>query len=128
MSRALLRLLTPGLTLVALTLSACSAGSLGGGSSSSAVGPSGTAADQRATLATQAACRDQVNQMYEIRDRAEIYSPNPSVNTPFSANYQPDVPSRGLSQQFGYDQARADCEHSAATGGTDAPPPPATGR
>jgi hypothetical protein len=128
MSRAVvLRSLAPGVArllaqgLVMVALAGCSAGSLGGGGD--AVGPSGAAADQRVSLETQAACRERVNEMYAIRDRADIYAANPSVNTPFSANYQPDVPSRGLSKQFGYEQDRADCEHNAATGGGDASAP-----
>lgn len=114
-----------GLALLALT--ACTAGPLGG-SSEQAVGPSGTAEQGQTDLATQQACRQRVNQMYEIRDRPDIYAPNPSVNSPFSANYQPDVPSRGLANQFEYGQSLAECEHNAATGAEPVrtAPPPAT--
>jgi hypothetical protein len=140
MSRAVFRCLVPpaarchsftGLALAAavVMLSACSSGGMGG-ASDEAVGPSGTAASSQADLATQQACRQRVNEMYEVRDRGAIYTPNPSVNTPFSANYQPDVPSRGLSNQFSYDQSVAECEHNAATGADSSPlplpAPPAT--
>ncbi len=65
--------------------------------------------------------------MYEIRNRGDVYTANPSVNAPFSANYQPDVPTRGLSNQFAYGQSVAECEHNTANGAdspTVAPPPP----
>jgi hypothetical protein len=103
--------------LALLALSACSAGGMGGGSDSG-IGPSGTAAERRTDLETQQACRDRTNEMYEQRDRAEIYAPQSSVNTPFSANYQPDVPSRGLSGQFAYEQTKAECEREG-TGSID---------
>jgi hypothetical protein len=120
------------LALAVLTLSACSAGPMGG-TSSAAVGPSGTAAAGGADLATQQACRQRVNEMYEIRDRGDIYAANPSNNTPFSANSQVGVPSHGLSGQFAYDQSVAECERNAMSGAAPvaAPPSPplgATGR
>jgi hypothetical protein len=110
-----------------MAVTACSAGPIGG-SRDYSVGPSGPAAGGNTDLATQLACRQRVNEMYEVRNRGDIYSSNPSVNTPFSANYQPDVPSRGLSKQFAYDQSLADCERSSvngAEGHSIAPPPPA---
>jgi hypothetical protein len=114
--------------VVLLTLAACSAGSMGGGGDN-AVGPSGPAAGGNTDLATQQACRQRVNEMYEVRNRGDIYTANPSVNSPFSANYQPDVPSRGLSNQFAYDQSLTECEHNAENGaegpGIAPPPPPA---
>jgi hypothetical protein len=103
--------------LALLALSACSAGGMGGGGDSG-VGPSGTAAERRTDLETQQACRDRTNELYEQRERAQIYAPASSVNTPFSANYQPDVPSRGLSGQFAYEQTKAECER-AGTGSID---------
>jgi len=113
-----------------MALADCSAGPMGG-PSDNAVGPSGTAAEGNTDLATQQACRQRVNEMYEIRDRGDIYAANPSVNSPFSANYQPDVPSRGLSNQFAYGQSLAECEHNAVNG-AESPrlppsPPAATG-
>jgi hypothetical protein len=109
-----------------LMLAACTAGPMGG-ASDNAVGPSGPSATGGADLATQQACRQRVNEMYEVSNRGDIYTANPSVNSPFSANYQPDVPSRGLSNQFAYDQSLTECEHNAANGAdapTIAPPPP----
>jgi hypothetical protein len=117
MSRAVFH---PLLVLAILALSACSGGPLGGRTSSDAVGPSGTAAAGPTDLATQQACRRRVNEMYDIRDRGDIYAANPSVNTPFSANYQAGVPSRGLSSQFAYEQSLADCERNATNGAAPA--------
>jgi hypothetical protein len=108
-----IRTAVPGLFLLALT--ACSAGSMGGGGDS-AVGPSGPAAAGGPDLTTQLACRQRVNEMYEVRNRGDIYTANPSVNSPFSANYQPDVPSRGLSNQFAYNQSLAECERNSVNG------------
>jgi hypothetical protein len=125
-----IRAAVPGLFLLALT--ACSAGPMGG-ASDNAVGPSGRAAVGKTDLATQQACRQRVNEMYEIRNRGDIYTSNPSVNAPFSANYQPGVPSSGLSNQYSYDQSLTECEHNATNGAerpgiAPAPPPAARGR
>lgn len=112
--------------LLLLAVAACTAGPMGG-SRDSAVGPSGPAAAGNTDLATQQACRRRVNEMYETRSRGEIYASNPSVNSPFSANYESGIPSRGLSNQFAYDQSVTECEHNAANGADRpavAPPPP----
>lgn len=115
------------LVLAMLALSACSAGSMGGaGASSGAVGPSGTAAEGRTDLATQQACRQRVNEMYEVRNRSDIYAANPAENSPSSAYSLAGVPSRGLSDQFAYGRSVAECERNAGTGAqrVDTPPPP----
>jgi hypothetical protein len=54
--------------------------------------------------------------MVEKQDRPAIYAANSSLNSPFSANFQPNVASRGLSDQFAYERSVTDCEHNAATG------------
>ena len=71
-----LRVLVPGLALLAL--SGCDSGPLSssGGPSYSAVGPSGVAAQSRSDLETRDACRERANEMYDKRGRAEIYAPN----------------------------------------------------
>ena len=101
-----------------MSLTACSSGSAGG--SSSAVGPSGPVLEGRTDLATQQACRQRANEMYEQRNRADLYAANQSANTPFSGNSYVGVPSRGLSGQFEFDRTVADCERSA---GSPAPSP-----
>lgn len=118
----LMRVAAPGLLL--LVLAACTAGPMGG-PNNNAVGPSGPATAGGVDLATQQACRQRVNEMYEVRDRGDIYSANPSVNSPFSANYQPDVPSRGLSNRFAYEQSLTECERNSQNGteGAGVPPP-----
>jgi hypothetical protein len=98
-----------------LALSACSAGSMGG-ASADAVGPSGAAAQSQSRLETQQACRGRVNETFEKQNRPAIYAANSSLNTPFSANFQPQVPDRGLSDQFAFERAVAQCESNAPTG------------
>ena len=133
--------------LAVLAVSACSSGSLSGG----AVGPSGSASGggmaggpepnnfsapfrggaQKVDLQTQAACRERANEIWEQQDRAEIYKPNSSVNTPFSANWEPDVPSRGLADQYAYGKTVADCERDSGgltSGPEQANPVPASQR
>jgi len=118
--------------LAVLVLAACAAGPMGGSSSDavgpsgggpSGVGPSGMAAGGRADLATQQACRQRVNEMYDIRNRGEIYLPAPTTNTPFSADSQVGVPSSGLAGQFAYGRALAECERNAESGGAPVPTP-----
>jgi hypothetical protein len=99
--------------VVIMALTACSAGSTG---DTGAVGPSGAAAQNRTDLTTEQVCRQQVNQMVEAQNRPAIYAANSSLNSPYSANYQPDNPSRGLSGQFAYEQTLAACERNAGTG------------
>jgi hypothetical protein len=114
MSRAtIVRLLAPGLAILALA--ACSAGSMGG-AGGDAVGPSGTTGQNQTSLATQQSCRQQVNETIDKQNRPAIYAANSSLNSPFSANFEPNVASRGLSGQFAYEQALSDCERGAATG------------
>jgi hypothetical protein len=101
--------------LMILALTACSAGSMGG-ADSGAIGPSGTAARSRTDLETERVCRERVNEMTDKQNRPAIYAANSSLNSPFSANFLPSVPSRGLSGQFAYEQTLAECERSAGTG------------
>ena len=48
----------------------------------------------RADAATQSACRQRADQVYNQQNRGQIYSPASQVNTPFSANYVPDQTDR----------------------------------
>ena len=99
--------------LAILALTACSAGSMG---DTGAVGPSGGGAGGRTDLETEAVCRQEVNQMIEAQNRPEIYAAHSSANSPYSANSDVGVTSRGLSGQFAYDQRLAACERNAGTG------------
>jgi hypothetical protein len=70
----------------------------------------------QADAATRAACRQRANEAYDQQNRAQIYSPSASVNTPFSANYQPDQTDRGLSDLFVHDRMVSDCIRNSGTG------------
>jgi hypothetical protein len=63
----------------------------------------------QADAATVAACRQRANQIYDQQNRGAIFSQQSQANMPFSANYTPDVPTRGLSAQFGFDRTVNDC-------------------
>jgi hypothetical protein len=70
---------------------------------------------------TVAACRQRANQVYDQQNRGAIYSQGPQANMPFSANYTPDNPTRGLSAQFGYDRMVNDCIRNTGTETTRTP-------
>jgi hypothetical protein len=70
----------------------------------------------QADAATVAACRQRANQIYDQQNRGAIYSPQSQSNTPFSANWTPEVPNRGLSAQFGFDRSVNDCIRNTGTG------------
>jgi hypothetical protein len=89
---------------LAPTLAACSSGPL------SPAG--GTAPD----LATQNACRKFASDVYDERNRGDIYAANSSMNSPYSANYQSGIPSRGLADQFAYRQIESNCERDSGPG------------
>jgi hypothetical protein len=65
---------------------------------------------------TRAACRQQADQAYQVQNRADIYSPPSSVNTPFSSNYLPGDTGRGLSALFAQDRQVSDCVRNTGTG------------
>jgi hypothetical protein len=74
-----------------------------------------------ANAQTAAACRQRADQEYNIRHRDTIYAPPAEVNTPFSANYQPGVQDRGLSQLFERDTMVSDCERNTGAEGNRTP-------
>lgn len=118
MSRAV-----PFFGLAMLALTGCSAGS--SGPSANAVGPSGDAGRLSAARETQDACRARANELYDRRDRAEIYTASPWNNTPYSSAYQSGISSRGLARQFDYERTRLECETITGTGADRTPAPPA---
>jgi hypothetical protein len=77
-----------------------------------------------ADAATLTACRQRAEEAYNQQNRAEIYSPPATVNTPFSANYTPDQPDRGLSNLFVHDRMISDCVRNTGTGSERSPPSP----
>lgn len=116
--------------LALLAVAGCSAGGLTPrGSGPASFGPD-AAANNRSNLATQVACRQRVNEIYDRRNRAEIYAANGTVNSPFSSGYQSGLASRGLGDQFAYGQTLSDCERTAGTGSerSVAAPPVIKGR
>ena len=75
---------------------------------------------------TVTACRQRADQAYAITHRDQIYATGSQVNTPFSANYQPDNPSRGLSDLYEHDQMVDDCIRNTGAEGSRTPQlPPA---
>lgn len=70
----------------------------------------------QADAQTRAACRERAEEIYNQQNRAEIYSPPPSVNTPFSNNYMSGVPDRGLADLYTHDKLVADCIRNTGTG------------
>jgi hypothetical protein len=101
-----------GALLATVALSACNAPPPGG--------------QAQADAQTRAACQQRAEQAYEQQNRAAIYSPPPTVNTPYSANYVPDVSDRGLSDLFAHDRMVSDCVRNTGTESdrtVPAPPP-----
>ncbi|HBK05689.1 MAG TPA: hypothetical protein DDZ81_07465 [Acetobacteraceae bacterium] len=76
---------------------------------------------------TRAACRAHAEQVYNQQNRATIYSPPPTVNTPYSGNFTPEVTNRGLSDLFAHDRLVNDCIRNSGAGAEASPPakPPA---
>jgi hypothetical protein len=79
-------------------------------------------AQAQADAETRAACEKRANEAYDVRNRGDIYSTQSQVNTPYSANYTPDIGSRGLSDLFVHDRMVSDCVRNTGTG-TDRTPP-----
>ncbi|MBN8927233.1 MAG: hypothetical protein BGO51_06070 [Rhodospirillales bacterium 69-11] len=101
------------LTALGLALAACS-------------GNSGAAPESRSSAAVRAACTQRAEQIYTTRNRAEIYAPQSSVNTPYSANYQPGVTNRGLADLYERDNIIRDCIRNTGTETSrEVPPTPA---
>jgi len=65
---------------------------------------------------TRAACQARAEQAYTEQNRAQIFGPQSQVNTPFSANYDPDSYNRGLSDLFVHDRMVNDCIRNIGTG------------
>ncbi len=80
-------------------------------------------AQAQADAATRNACQQRAEQAYEQQNRGEIYSPPATVNTPYSANYNPSQTDRGLSDLFAHDRMVSDCVRNTGTGAERTPPP-----
>jgi hypothetical protein len=85
-------------------------------------------AQAQADADTRTACAARAEAAYNVQNRAQIYSPPPTVNTPYSSNYLPGTSDdRGLSDLFVHDRMVSDCVRNTGTGTDRAPPatPPA---
>jgi hypothetical protein len=100
--------LRPFVLLGLLVLSGCADGGSSGGTYSSG--------QSLANAQTRAACRQRAEEVDMQQNRAQIYSPPPAVNTPYSANYLSDQPDRGLSDLYAHDKLVADCIRNTGTG------------
>ena len=101
---------TLAVLLASLALAACDGGgSYGGGSGV------GGGAISRSDAATLAACSQHADQVYDQRNRAAIYMPQSSVNTPYSANFTPEVTTRGLADRYSRDSMIRDCVRNTGT-------------
>jgi len=89
--------MTRGILVLTLLLAGCDG---------TAPPPSGQA---RANAETAAACRQRAEQVYDIRHRGDIYSPQPQVDAPFASNYRPGVPGPDLASLHEHDQLVTDC-------------------
>jgi hypothetical protein len=69
----------------------------------------------QADAETRAACQARAEQTYNQQNRAEIYSPPPTINTPYSANYVPSQSDRGLSDLFVHNRLVSDCIRNTGT-------------
>lgn len=118
MSRTALMLAWAGL---AVGLAACETpqGGMGG------MGATSTG-DARTDAAILAACRQRANEVYDRRNRAEIYAPQYGGNSPLSGTYTDVGVNRGLSAQFAFEQMVRDCVRTANITGGSAGAPPAT--
>ncbi len=77
----------------------------------------------RADAATLSACREHSDAVYDRTHRDSIYAID-NRNTPYSANYTPDVSNRGLSDLFVHDRMVSDCVRNTGTGAERSQPPP----
>jgi len=68
------------------------------------------------------ACRRRADEAYDLTHRGDIYASESQVNTPFSANYQPGLPDRGLSTLYEHDQMVSDCVRNTGAEGSRVPP------
>jgi hypothetical protein len=87
-------------TLIALAVTACA--------------PTPQTPQTRADAALVSACRERANEAYDRQNRGTIYSIT-DRDVPYSANYLPDVPSRGLSQLYAHDSMVRDCVRNTGT-------------
>ncbi len=101
-SRSILAWLLP--VVCAASLSACDT-------------PTPSSGDAKADAAVLQACRQRANEVYDRRNRAEIYAPQYGGNSPLSGGYTDVGINRGLSAQFSFEQMVRDCVRQSNVSG-----------
>lgn len=71
--------------------------------------PTPSTGDAKTDAAVLQACRQRANEVYDRRNRAEIYAPQYGGNSPLSGTYTDVGVNRGLSAQFSFEQMVRDC-------------------
>jgi len=83
--------------------------------------PSAPDAPANADQAARAACRQQTEQSFNTRNRADLYRPDYGRDSPLSGQSTPQI-DRGLSDRFSYEQDYQDCLRSRGARQTPAVP------
>ena len=73
----------------------------------------------RASAASAAACRAEVDRVYAAQNRADL-SQRDQRDTPLSSNYLSGITSRGLGALFGFDNQVSSCVSNSSGPGTGA--------
>lgn len=76
--------------------------------------PPPPAGQERADAATLAACRDHASQVYNRRNRDQIYTIT-NRDVPFSAGYAPGATDQGLAARYSNDKMVSDCVRNTGT-------------
>jgi len=75
--------------------------------------PTPSTGDAKTDAAILQACRQRANEVYDRRNRAEIYAPQYGGSSPLSGTYTDVGINRGLSAQFAFEQMVRDCVRSS---------------
>ena len=73
----------------------------------------------RASAASSAACRAEVDRVYAAQNRADL-SQRDQRDTPLSSSYASGITSRGLGTLFGFDNQVSSCVSNSSAPGTGA--------
>jgi hypothetical protein len=87
--------------------------------------PAGSDGPPTADQAARAACRQQAEQSFDVRNRASRYTPDYGRDAPLSGQAAPEI-DRGLADRYSYTQSYQDCLRSVGSRQTLERQPPAT--
>jgi hypothetical protein len=87
--------------------------------------PLGSDGPPTADQAARAACRQQAEQSFDIRNRATRYTPTTGRDSPYSGQSAPEI-DRGLVDRYSYTQDYQDCLRSSGARQAIERPAPAT--